>query len=81
MKKRIDILITITKDERKIISEHFPDVCIVRTMKQKSKRHHYYCEEAPRVLRLLDQIRGAKNISVSQKTNSQNVSQYNNVCS
>jgi len=34
------IMIAITADEKKIIHELYPDVHIVRTMKQDSKRHH-----------------------------------------
>lgn len=49
----------INKFEKEIIAEKFPDIHIVRTMKHKSKRHHYYCEEAPRVLRLLSKLRNA----------------------
>lgn len=51
-------MIAINKAERDAIRERFPDVYIVRTMKQKSKRHRYYCEEARRVMRYLDGIRG-----------------------
>ena len=50
-------MIAITKPEKEIIAQQFPHVHIVRTMKQKSKRHHYYCEEHPRVMSLLQQLR------------------------
>lgn len=50
-------MIQISKEERMAIAEMFPDVHVVRTMKSDSKRHHYYCEEAPRVLRFLDRMR------------------------
>ena len=33
-------MIAITAEEKKIIHEQYPDVHIVRTMKQDSKRHH-----------------------------------------
>lgn len=52
-------MIAINKDERDIISARFPNVHIVRTMKQKSKRHHYYCEESKPVMRLLREMRDA----------------------
>lgn len=52
-------MIAINKAEREIISQRLPNVHIVRTMKQKSKRHRYYCEETKQVLRLLRQIREA----------------------
>lgn len=50
-------MIMITKEEKDYISEHFPRAHIVRTMKQKSKRHRYYCEEAPAVMRYLGSVR------------------------
>lgn len=50
-------MIQINKEEKQLIAERFPDVHIVRTMKGDSKRHHYYCEEAPRVLRFLEKMR------------------------
>lgn len=52
-------MIAITKSEKEAISTRFPEVHIVRTMKQKSKRHHYYCEETKRVMRLLSNMRKA----------------------
>lgn len=60
-------MIAISKTEKDIISERFPNVHIVRTMKQKSKRHRYYCEEAKPVMRLLRSMRdpdGAANQKV-----------------
>lgn len=50
-------MIQVTKEERAAIAREFPDVHVVRTMKGDSKRHHYYCEEAPRVLRFLERMR------------------------
>lgn len=50
-------MVAITKNEREAISKKFPSAHIVRTMKQKSKRHHYFCEEAQRVLAYLEQLR------------------------
>lgn len=50
-------MIAITKAEKDAIREKFPNVNIVRTMKQKSKRHHYYCEETKQVFKLLKQMR------------------------
>jgi hypothetical protein len=50
-------MIAINKSEKEAISKRFPDVHIVRTMKQKSKRHRYYCEENPAVLRFLNRAR------------------------
>jgi hypothetical protein len=53
-------VIAITKQEKKMILERFPNVHIVRTMKSKSKRHRYYCEESRGVMRLLAQKRGGQ---------------------
>jgi len=50
-------LISINKEEKKVIREQLPDVHIVRTMKHKSKRHHYFCEETAPVMQILSQIR------------------------
>lgn len=52
-------MIAISKSEKEVIVKRLPNVHIVRTMKQKSKRHHYYCEETKQVTQLLNQIRGA----------------------
>lgn len=50
-------MVAITKDEKDKILEKFPKAYIVRTMKQKSKRHHYFCEEYRPILRYLNRIR------------------------
>lgn len=51
-------MIAISEKEKEVIVKRLPNVHIVRTMKQRSKRHHYYCEETPKVMRLLNQMRG-----------------------
>ena len=51
-------MISITKDESIAIRAALPDVHIVRTARQKSKRHHYYCEESREVARLIRRMRG-----------------------
>lgn len=56
-------MVAITKTEKEAILKRFPNVHIVRTMKQKSKRHHYYCEESRGVMKYLDQMRNAGVIS------------------
>lgn len=59
--ERIDqLMIAITKNEKLEINKKFPDAHIVRTMKQKSKRHRYYCEETERVLKFIDFLRNGK---------------------
>jgi len=50
-------MVLITKEEKDAILTRFPKVNIVRTMKQRSKRHRYYCEEAPGIVRYLNQLR------------------------
>lgn len=51
-------MISITLEEKNAIRERFPKVHIARTMRGDSKRHHYYVEEAPGVMRLVRQMRG-----------------------
>ena len=51
-------MVLISKAEKEAIVERFPRVCIVRTMRQRSSRHRYYCEEAPQVMRFLNKLRG-----------------------
>ncbi len=51
-------MVLINKAEKEAIREKFPNVGITRTMKQRSARHRYYCEEAPAVMRYLNQLRG-----------------------
>lgn len=51
-------MIAISVSEKEIIHERYPNVHIVRTMKQDSKRHHYYMEESGNAMRLLRSLRG-----------------------
>lgn len=51
-------MIAINKAESQVIRERCPYAHIVRTMKQKSKRHHYYCEESRGVMEVLRELRG-----------------------
>lgn len=51
-------MISINKAEKEAIRERFPNVFIIRTMKHRSKRHHYFCEEDRRVIRFLNERRG-----------------------
>ena len=50
-------MLAINKTEAEAIRKRFPDAHIVRTMKQRSKRHRYYCEETSKVLNLIDSLR------------------------
>ncbi len=53
-------MIAINKAEKDAVMAAFPNLHIVRTMKGKSKRHRYYCEENRQVMRFLDKLRGIK---------------------
>lgn len=50
-------MVPVTKDEKFAILERFPKTNIVRTMRQRSKRGHYYCEESPQVMKYLATVR------------------------
>lgn len=50
-------MIEISRAEKDVVSEKFPNAHIVRTMKQHSGRGHYYCEESKKVMKLLREIR------------------------
>lgn len=50
-------MISINKEEAKIIREKLPRTHIVRTMKQHSSRGRYFVEESSGVMRLIRKIR------------------------
>lgn len=50
-------MVAVTKEEKEAILRCIPDAYIIRTMKKKSKRHHYYCEEMSRVMSFLEDYR------------------------
>ena len=60
LRKRIDYLpmIAITLSEKEAIRKRFPNVHIARTMKQDSRRHHYYMVEDRGPMRYLRELRG-----------------------
>lgn len=60
-------MIAINKEEKEAIRKQCPKVHIVRTMAQKSKRHHYYCEESAKVLKILNVIRGNGTSSIKYR--------------
>ena len=64
-------MIAINEAEKQVISARFPEIHIVRTMKHKSNRHHYYCEESKSVLKTLNNLRGA-NGTTMQKVGAEN---------
>lgn len=53
-------MISITYDEKIAILERYPNTHVVRTMKQDSKRHHYFMVEDPGPMRMLKQMRGVR---------------------
>ena len=53
-------MILISKYEKAAVSERFPSVHIARTMKQDSKRGHYYMEERRDAMAYLRELRGEK---------------------
>lgn len=53
-------MITINKEEARAVRERFPNVHIIRTMKQNSKRGHYYCEESRKVMQFIKNYRDSK---------------------
>lgn len=53
-------MIAINLEEKNAIRERYPNVHIVRTMKNDSKRHHYFCTEDPGPMSLLRKLRGEK---------------------
>lgn len=46
-------MIAISKDESLKLREQYPDIYIVRTAKQKSKRHRYLCPPEEHYMRLI----------------------------
>jgi len=50
-------MIAVSKEEKDRIIQRFPNTFIVRTMKQRSKRHRYYCEETKAAMQLIKQMR------------------------
>lgn len=59
-------MIAINKTEKDAIVERFPNVHIVRTMKQDSKRGHYFCTEEPRVMRFLQKFRNTGVVEIHE---------------
>lgn len=51
-------LISITAQEKKVICSKLPDAYVVRTMKNDSKRHHYYMAETRAAMLMLHRLRG-----------------------
>ncbi len=50
-------MVRITQEEKELLKAKYPDLSIARTMKQDSKRKHYYCEERAGAMAYLNKIR------------------------
>lgn len=56
-------MVPINKEEKNLLAQAFPPhrypkyYCYPRTMKQDSKRGHYFCVEAPELMAKLREIR------------------------
>lgn len=53
-------MIAISKEEAIAIRKMYPNVHIVRTMKQRSSRHRYYMEEARGAMNQIRLMRAGK---------------------
>ena len=51
-------MICVSKTEAKELRKLIPNIIIRRTVKQKSKRGHYYCVETPQVVAVIKELRG-----------------------
>lgn len=64
-KKVGGLMISIDKTEAIALRQKFgKDICIYRTCKEKSRRHHYYCEESSKVKKLLEEF--DQNINIKE---------------
>lgn len=58
MKKRmIKRVVPVTKEEKEQLLKKYPDLSVARTMRQDSKRKHYFCEERPGAMAYLQKLR------------------------
>ncbi len=60
-------MIAINLREKEAICKKYPNTQFVRTMKQDSKRHHYFMVEAGAPLRYLNTLRGLDEPKVCKK--------------
>lgn len=52
-------MVMINRQEKEAILERYPNTQMVRTMRQDSKRHHYYCVETREIRDFLRTMRRA----------------------
>ena len=50
-------MVVVTAEEKRGVSKRCPGAYFVRTMKQDSKRHHYYMAENVAAMRALREVR------------------------
>jgi len=50
-------MVPVTKEEKEQLLKKYPDLSIARTMRQDSKRKHYFCEERPGAMAYLQKLR------------------------
>lgn len=55
-------MIEISRQEKELIAQRYPDVTIRRTVPKKTKRHRYYMAEIEKALHLLTHNREATRI-------------------
>jgi len=72
-------MIQISKEEKSSIIKKYPDIGIVRTVRQKSKRHRYYMEERRDAMQELRKLRGEYNEPRSSRKKSNKYNQNRNV--
>lgn len=54
------LMLAITKSEASELRSRCPSVHIVRTMKQKSHRGNYFCEETVAAIRVIKELRSGE---------------------
>ncbi len=59
-------MIEINKAEKEAIVARYPDVHIVRTMVNDSRRHHYFCVEDRKILQFLNRFRNRNVVETYQ---------------
>lgn len=64
-------MISINKTEAMALRKNLPNVHIVRTMKQKSKRGRYFCEESKSAIYFLKNLRKGQPLSIKTKVGEQ----------
>lgn len=70
-------MIAINKAEKEALVKRFPNAHIVRTMKKKSKRHRYYCEESFGVVKFINSLRNNVDSSEDKKGDGRHKSRKN----